>query len=255
MLTLRNIHFSYDREVLSGITLEVPAGVVVGLLGPNGAGKSTLLGVAYGALRPTSGEALIDGQPVSGLSRRSIARSIALVTQPGEVRFPLTALEYVLAGRFAHVSALGFDSPMDVEIASQALNATDAYPFAGRRFNELSTGERQRVVLARALAQEPRVLLLDEPTANVDLAHQVSLLKLLRSLATERDIGMLVVTHEINLAAELSDRVALLKAGRLIACGPPREVMTAELLSELFETPLVVDDHPQSGNPRVSLSL
>src|SRR6516165_9657659 len=119
MLTLRNIHFSYDREVLSGITLEVPAGVVVGLLGPNGAGKSTLLGVAYGALRPTSGEALIDGQPVSGLSRRSIARSIALVTQPGEVRFPLTALEYVLAGRFAHVSALGFDSPKDVEIASQ----------------------------------------------------------------------------------------------------------------------------------------
>jgi iron complex transport system ATP-binding protein len=142
-----------------------------------------------------------------------------------------------------------------VEIASQALNATDAYQFAGRRFNELSTGERQRVVLARAMAQEPRVLLLDEPTANVDLAHQVSLLKLLRSLAAERGIGMLVVTHEINLAAELADRVALLKAGRLMTCGTPREVMTAGLLSELFETPLVVDDHPQSGNPRVSLSL
>ncbi len=169
--------------VLSGITLEVGAKEVVCLLGPNGAGKSTLLAIAYGALHPGSGEALIDGRPVAVLSRRSIARSIALVTQPGEVRFPLTALEYVLAGRFAHVSALGFDSPADVEIASQALNATDAYQFAGRRFNELSTGERQRVVLARALAQEPRVLLLDEPTANVDLAHQVSLLKLLRSLA------------------------------------------------------------------------
>jgi iron complex transport system ATP-binding protein len=255
MLTLRNIHFSYDHEVLSGITLEVGAKEVVCLLGPNGAGKSTLLAIAYGALHPGSGEALIDGRPVAGLSRRSIARSIALVTQPGEVRFPLTALEYVLAGRFAHVSALGFDSPRDVEIASQALNATDAYQFAGRRFNELSTGERQRVVLARALAQEPRVLLLDEPTANVDLAHQVSLLKLLRSLAAERGIGMLVVTHEINLAAELADRVALLKGGRLMACGTPREVMTAGLLSELFETPLVVDDHPQSGNPRVSFSL
>jgi iron complex transport system ATP-binding protein len=255
MLALRNIHFRYDREVLSGITLEVPAKEVVCLLGPNGAGKSTLLGIAYGALHPASGEALIDGRPVAALSRRSIARSIALVTQPGEVRFPLTALEYVLAGRFAHVSALGFDSPRDVEIASQALNATDAYQFAARRFNELSTGERQRVVLARALAQEPRVLLLDEPTANVDLAHQVSLLKLLRSLAAERRIGMLVVTHEINLAAELADRVALLKGGRLMACGTPREVMTAALLSELFETPLVVDDHPQSGNPRVSLAL
>jgi len=255
MLTLPDIHFSYDHEVLSGITLDVGAKEVVCLLGPNGAGKSTLLAIAYGALHQVSGEALIDGRPVASLSRRSIARSIALVTQPGEVRFPLTALEYVLAGRFAHVSALGFDSPGDVEIASQALNATDAYQFAGRRFNELSTGERQRVVLARALAQEPRVLLLDEPTANVDLAHQVSLLKLLRSLAAERGIGMLVVTHEINLAAELADRVALLKGGRLMACGTPREVMTAGLLSELFETPLVVDDHPQSGNPRVSLSL
>jgi iron complex transport system ATP-binding protein len=255
MLSLRNIHFSYDHEVLSGITLEVSAKEVVCLLGPNGAGKSTLLAIAYGALLPGSGEALIDGRPVAGLSRRSIARSIALVSQPGEVRFPLTVLEYVLAGRFAHVSALGFDTPKDVEIASQALNATDAYQFAGRRFNELSTGERQRVVLARALAQEPRVLLLDEPTANVDLAHQVSLLKLLRWLAAERGIGMLVVTHEINLAAELADRVALLKGGRMMACGTPREVMTAGLLSELFETPLVVDDHPQSGNPRVSLSL
>ena len=255
MLSLRNVRFSYDREVLSGITLEVRASEVVCLLGPNGAGKSTLLAVAYGALRPVSGEALIDGKPVADLSRRSIARSIALVTQPAEVRFPLTALEYVLAGRFAHVSALGFDSPRDVEIASQALSATDAYQFAGRRFNELSTGERQRVVLARALAQEPRVLLLDEPTANVDLAHQVSLLKLLRSLSVERGIGMLVVTHEVNLAAELADRVALLKEGRLMACGTPREVMTAELLSELFETPLVVDDHPQSGNPRVSFTL
>ena len=175
-----------------------------------------------------------------------------MVAQQGEVRFPLTAIEYVLTGRFAHTAAIGFDSPQDVEIAMQALRDTDAEQFAHRRFNQLSSGERQRVVLARALAQQPRLLLLDEPTANADIAHQVSLLGLVRELTREKKLGALVVTHEINLAAEFADRVALIKNGCLVACGFPREVMTDESLSALFETPLLVDRHPQSGNPRVS---
>jgi iron complex transport system ATP-binding protein len=252
MLELREIHFRYEREVLCGVTLAVSAGEVMALLGPNGAGKSTLLSVAHGALRPQRGAVLFEGRPVASFSRREVARRMALVAQAGEVRFPLTALEYVLAGRFAHVNALGFDSPHDVAVALSALRATDGAQFAARRFNELSSGERQRVVLARALAQEPRLLLLDEPTANADIAHQISLLSLVGHLTRERQLGALVVTHEINLAAEFADRVALLKDGRLLACGKPREVMTADLLSQLFETPLFVDQHPQSGNPRVS---
>ncbi|MGH9833580.1 MAG: ABC transporter ATP-binding protein [Blastocatellia bacterium] len=252
MLQLRDVSFSYERPALSGVTLEIRAGELVALLGPNGAGKSTLLALALGALKPQSGEALFQGLPVAEFSRREIARRMAMVAQQGDVRFPLTAIEFVLAGRFAHTSAIGFDSPQDVEIAMQALCDTDAEQFAHRRFNQLSSGERQRVVLARALAQQPRLLLLDEPTANADIAHQISLLGLVRELTREKKLGALVVTHEINLAAEFADRVALIKNGCLVACGAPREVMTDESLSALFETPLLVDRHPQSGNPRVS---
>jgi iron complex transport system ATP-binding protein len=177
---------------------------------------------------------------------------MALVAQQADIRFPMSALEYVLTGRYAYTNAMGFDSPRDVEIAMRALGDTDAAQFANRRFNELSSGERQRVALARALAQQPRFLLLDEPTANADIAHQLSLLDLTRDLARGRDIGALIVTHEINLAAEFADRIALIKEGRLVACGAPGQALAADLLSALFETPLFVDRHPHSGKPRVS---
>jgi iron complex transport system ATP-binding protein len=254
MLELRDIHFSYARAVLAGVTVEVRAGEMLALLGSNGAGKSTLLNIAAGLLRPQRGAALCDGREVGSMSRREAARRIALVTTANEVRFPLTSLEYTLAGRYAHANVIGFDGPRDVEIALDSLRATDAEQFAARRFNELSSGERQRVALARALAQEPALLLLDEPTANVDIAHQISLLELVYGLTRERRLGALIVTHEINLAAEFADRVALLKDGRLLAYGAVREIMTTELLSACFETPLLVDVHPQSGNPRVSLT-
>src|SRR5262245_14960217 len=252
MLELRNVSFSYDRPVPRGISLEICDGEILALLGPNGAGKSTLLGLAHGALKPTEGEVLFDGQAIAKLSRREVAQRMALVAQAGELRFPLTALEFVLTGRFAHTAALGFDSPRDVEIAIRCLQETDAAQFSDRRFNDLSSGERQRVVLARALAAEPRLLLLDEPTANADIAHQLSLLGFVRALTRRKKIGALIVTHEINLAAEFADRVALLKNGVLLDCGQPQQVMTDYLLSHLFDTPLAVDLHPQSGNPRVS---
>jgi iron complex transport system ATP-binding protein len=223
----------------------------VALLGPNGSGKSTLLSIAIGALKPDSGDVLFDGEPIAGFSRREIAQRVALVAEQGAIRFPMTALEYVLTGRYAYTTALGFDSPGDAEIAMQSLVAADAAQFAGRRFNQLSSGERQRVALARSLAQQPRLLLLDEPTANADIAHQLSLLELVRSLTREQGLGALIVTHEINLAAEFAGRIALIKDGRLAACGATREVMNAETLSELFETPLFVDRHPLSGSPVV----
>lgn len=263
-LTIRDLHFGYrHRPVLSGVSLEVRAGEVVALLGPNGTGKSTLIAVAHGALQPSAGEVLFDGKPVGEFSRRELAHRIAVVAQSSELRFPLTALEYVLTGRFGHsegmASAFGFDSSEDVELAMQALVETDAAQFASRHFNELSSGERQRVVLARALAQQAKLLLLDEPTANADIAHQVSLLNLVRTLTRQRglsdSLGALVVTHEINLAAEFADRVALLKDGKLLACGAPTKVMTSEWLEKLFETSLLVDSHPVSGNPRVSWTV
>ncbi|HKX28399.1 MAG TPA: ABC transporter ATP-binding protein [Blastocatellia bacterium] len=252
MLELRQIDFGYRRCIISGVTLEVHPGELVALLGPNGSGKSTLLNLANGALKPERGEVLFEGRPVLSMSRREVARNMALVTQSGEVRFPLTALEYALAGRFAHAGAAGFDTPRDIEIALQALRDTDAIQFAERRFNELSSGEQQRVVLARALAQEPRLLLLDEPTANADLKHQFSILKFVHDLTRENRFGALIVTHEINLAAQFADRIVLLSEGRLLATGTPEAVMTADLLSQLFGTPLLIDQHPHSGRPRIS---
>lgn len=252
LLRLRNISFSYQHPVLSNITLEVKAGEVLALLGQNGAGKSTLLAIASGTLIPQSGEVWLIDQPMDQFSRREIARQIGYVAQAGELHFPLTALEYVMAGRFARVTAFGFDSPREVESAMNALAATDAAHFASRLFDELSSGERQRVVLARALAQEPQVLLLDEPTVNLDLSHQSMLLTLVRRLARERQIGVVVVTHEINLAAEFADRIALLKNGALLDCGAPHEVLTEKLLSEVFNAALIVDTNPRSGKPRVT---
>jgi iron complex transport system ATP-binding protein len=155
MLELREISFCYQRPVISGVSLEVKSGEIVALLGPNGAGKSTLLAIACGTLKPQQGDVLFEKRPLVDFSRREIARTIALVVQAGEIRFPLTALEYVLAGRFAHTSALGFDSKDDVEIAMKSLTEMDALQFSAVRFNELSSGERQRIVLARAMAQEP----------------------------------------------------------------------------------------------------
>jgi iron complex transport system ATP-binding protein len=255
MLQLRDIHFSYPNqrplETVSGVTLDVQAGEMVALLGPNGSGKSTLLSLAIGAMKPDGGDVLFDGEPVAGFSRREIARRMAMVAEQGSVRFPMTALEYVLTGRYAYGAGLGFDSSKDVEIAMQSLDAADAARFAHRRFNQLSSGERQRVTLARSLAQQPRLLLLDEPTANADIAHQLSLLDLVRRLTREREMGALIVTHEINLAAEFADRMALIKDGRLLACGATRETLTAETLSELFDVPLFVDRHPMSGSPVV----
>lgn len=252
LLELREVYFSYDQPVLSGVTLDVCAGEIVALLGPNGAGKSTLLNLAHGLLQPQRGAVWLNGQSLARWSRREIARRLALVTQQSELRFPLTVLEFTLAGRFAHARGFGFEAERDLAVAWEALQATDAARFAERLFNELSSGEQQRVVLARALAQEPRLLLLDEPTANADLAHQISLLELVQRLTRARELGVLLVTHEINLAAEFADRVALLKDGCLLASGAPSTVLTEKLLSETFATPLLVDTHPQSGRPRIS---
>ena len=252
LLAFDEVHFGYDRPVLAGVTLEVRAGELVALLGTNGAGKSTLLQMSCGALSPQRGTVRFADEPLATLARRDIARRIALVAPASDLRFPLTALEYVLTGRFAHARAFGFDSASDIELALAALRDTDAAQFATRRFNQLSSGERQRVVLARALAQQPQMLLLDEPTANADLAHQVALLAHVQRLTRARNLGALLVTHEINLAAEFADRVALLHAGQLAACGTPAEVLTEARLTEVFATPLLVDRHPQSGKPRVS---
>jgi iron complex transport system permease protein len=253
-LRLQDLRFSYDHEILTDINLEVRVGEIVALLGPNGAGKSTLLNLAAGKLQPQTGEIFLQERPLTEFSRREVAQQIALVAQANDLHFPMTALEYVLAGRFANTSGIGFDSPGDIAIALQSLSATDTAQFSARPFNQLSSGEKQRVVLARALAQLPSLLLLDEPTANLDLAHQITLLQLVRRLTREQHLGALFVTHEINLAAEFADRIALLKDGKILACGTPNEMLTADSLQQVFGTLLHVTTHPHSGKPLITLT-
>ena len=253
MLEVRDIRFNYSDPVLKGISFQVERGEVLGVLGPNGAGKSTLLKILVGLLRPAGGGVWLNGQPLLKLSRRQAARQIGYVPQETSIRFPLTALEFVLQGRFAQGRLIGFESSEDLAEAERAMALTETGSFAARPVGELSGGERQRVMLARALASRPQILILDEPVANLDISHQVKLLDLVRHLAVEEKMAAVVVTHELNLAAEFATRVLLLSSGSMQACGAPEDVMTEANLQSVFGAELLVDANPVSGAPRITI--
>ena len=253
MLEARRVTVNYGpREAVADVSLRAEPGEIIAIIGPNGAGKSTLLRTLNASLRATRGEVLLDGKPLRSLARRAIARRIAVVAQEADLRFPVTVMEFVLGGRYAWSSAWGWETDRDVEIARGILGETELENFATRLMSELSGGERQRAVLARALATEAKVLLLDEPTANLDLAHQATMLRLVRGRCDKRESAAVVVTHDVNLAAEFSDRVLLLKNGREIATGTPSRVLNAQLLRTVFGLEVLVDAHPITGAPRIT---
>ncbi len=253
MLDVKNISVSFsDRKVIDGVSLVANSGEIVALLGPNGAGKTTLIRSLNGTVPIHSGEIVLDGVPLQKLSRREIAKNISVVAQENETKFPITVMEFVLAGRFARGAAFGWETAEDVEAAGRALNQCDLGDFGGRIMNELSGGERQRVVLARALAAETRVLLLDEPTANLDLAHQALMFKLVRERCRDCGVAAIVITHDLNLASGFADRVLLLKDGEVVAGGTPREVLTAENVQKVYNVRVLLDENPASGKVRVT---
>ena len=255
MLEARDLTIKYDERVaVADVSLALRAGEVTAIIGPNGAGKSTLLRALNGQVRHATGVVLLDGQPIEKLSRRSIGRRIAVVAQEAELRFPVTVLEFVLGGRFAWAgnAGWGWETDRDLRIAEAVVNETELSELSGRLMNELSGGERQRAVLARALATEAAFLLLDEPTANLDLSHQATLLTLVRKRCDEHSAAALVITHDINLAAQFADQILLMKRGKVIEAGPPRRVLTPELLREVFEVTVLVDAHPVTNAPRVT---
>lgn len=253
MLEANHITVNYgQREAVKDVSVSLSGGEVLAVIGPNGAGKSTLLGVLNGRIAPSSGQVLLNGNPLSTYARRVVARHIAVVAQEAELRFPVTVMEFVIGGRYAFASAWGWESEHDVKIAEMILNETELRGFESRLMTELSGGERQRAVLGRALATEARVLLLDEPTANLDLAHQATMLRLVRDRCNQRQTAAAVVTHDVNLAAQFADRVLLMKHGRQIALGPCREILTPELLRAVFDVQILVDAHPVTGAPRIT---
>jgi len=221
------------RRVLDGASLALAFGEVLVLAGRNGAGKTTLLRVATGLAVPSAGRVVLAGRALAELPRAEIARSVALVPQDTHVPFPFSAFEIVLMGRAPHLGAFGFESREDRRIASACLERLGIAALAARGIDELSGGERQLVTIARALAQEPRVLLLDEPTAHLDLAHRLALEALLRDLAREGKAALLV-SHDLAGAARVADRIALLASGRVLASGTAREVLRPELMREAF---------------------
>jgi len=253
MLEARKISVNYDeREAVTDVSLRADAGKLIAVIGPNGAGKSTVLRALNGSVGVSRGEVMLDERRIDSYARRAVARQIAVVAQEADLRFPVTVMEFVLGGRYAWSKPSGWETERDIEIAHSVLRESALEDFADRLMNELSGGERQRVILARALATDAKILLLDEPTANLDLAHQATMLTLVRARCDRGDTAAVVVTHDVNLAAEFADEVMLLEKGRTIEVGPPREVLTPELLGRVFELRVLVDAHPISGAPRIT---
>ena len=241
------LRFSYGRApVLDDVSLGVAAGEMLGVIGPNGSGKSTLLRLLSGVLGPAAGEVQLHGRPLAQYSRRQLGRLIAVVPQDTLIEFPFSVTEVVLMGRSPHLGGFAFEGERDLEIAHAAMRRTGVLELAERSILEISGGERQRVILARALAQEAPIMLLDEPGAFLDIRHEVEIYDLLQDL--QRD-GKSIVTvlHDLNLAALYCDRVALLRAGRLFRCGTPAEVITYGAMTEVFETEVYVDLNDITG--------
>ena len=255
MLEAQNLTVAYDHRIaVADVSLSLKPADIIAVLGPNGAGKSTLLRTLNGQLPRASGSVLLDGEPIERLNRRTISRRIAVVAQEAELRFPVSVLEFVLGGRFAWAthSGWGWETERDLHVADSVLRETELSDLTSRLMNELSGGERQRALMARALATEAPILLLDEPTANLDLSHQATLLSLVRSRCDQHQAAALVVTHDINLAAEFADYILLMKRGRTVHSGRPQKVLTPEILEAVFEIKVLVDAHPVNGGPRVT---
>ena len=245
MLTIDSLHVSYgQRGVLHGISLEVHSGEVLALIGPNGAGKSTLVRAASGVIPVERGTVKANGVDLLKLPPVQRARYLAVVPQAVSLPPAFTTWETVLLGRTPYLNFLGQVSSKDEEIARTALARVDALDLSERRVGELSGGEQQRVLLSRALAQSTPILLLDEPTSNLDLHYQVSFMAMVRSLAKQDNLAVMVAIHDLNLAALYSDRVALLVAGRIQAVGKPSDVLTPEHISAAYHLPVQVITHP-----------
>lgn len=253
MLKVQNISAGYgSRDILRDISFEVPEGRITALLGANGAGKTTLLRTLNRTLETRSGEVFLADMPLSEMSRRDIARGIAVVAQENETSFPVTVQEFVLSGRFAHGSTFGWETVADLSAAETGLDVCELADMRDRLMNELSGGERQRVLLARALATEARVLLLDEPTANLDLSHQAMMFRLVNERSKGCGGSAVVITHDLNLASEFADEILLLKKGEIAAQGPPGKVLTADLIRSVFGVDVLLDSNPGTGNVRVT---
>jgi len=252
MLEVENISYSYgNHRALDGVSLSVRTGEILVLIGPNGSGKTTLIRALSGALPGYHGEVMVGDSSLNKLAITERARLLAVVPQARSLPPAFTVFECVLMGRTPYLGWLGHTHENDIQHVWSALEQTGCLELAERPVGELSGGEQQRVLLARALAQDTHVLLLDEPTTHLDLHHQAALLNLLRALVQRQNLAVLMVLHDLNLASLYSDRVALLVDGQLRATGTPEQVLTEENISQVYRLPIHIIPHPDYGSPLV----
>ena len=254
VLSLERVSWRYGSHwALRDVTLGIGDGELMGILGPNGSGKTTLLKVVDRVLEPQEGTVLLRGRAVQSYSRSGLAREMAMVPQENHFQFAFSCLEVVLMGRFAHMGLFQFEGDHDMAVALEAMEAAHCVDLADRPINQLSGGEKQRVLLARALAQEPKLILLDEPTSFLDLRFKKEIFELLSSLKKERRLSLMIVSHDIDLSARYCDRIVLMDRGRVYAKGKPGEVLTASNVEAVYGCAVSVDDNPATGTPRVSI--
>ncbi len=252
MLEARRVTAGYGPKVIvADVSLRVTAGEFFGLIGPNGSGKTTLLRAFSREILPMKGEIIVGGKDARAIPPRTFARTVAVVSQAAPV-VDMTVGEFVLLGRLPYFGDLQFiEAPRDRAVADKSMKLTDVYRLRDKPVDQLSGGERQLAGIARALAQEPRLLLLDEPTAHLDIAHQVAVMDLLRKLVRELKLAVVMVLHDLNLASEYCDRVALVSDGAIFRVGTPAEVVDYKVIEEVYKTVVVVSKNPVSGKPYV----
>jgi len=246
-----NLTFAYkDRPVLDGVSLSVERGEMVGILGPNGSGKTTLLKIFSAVLRGR-GDVKVNGRSIETYGKRELSRLFAMVPQESQILFPYTVAEIVLMGRSSYHSPLALEGKKDLEVARASMELTDSQPFSDRYLHELSGGEKQRVIIARALAQEPQILLLDEPSAFLDLKHQVQVFELMRRLNREHTLTIVAALHDLNLAALFFRRLVMLRDGRVYRDGSPKEVLTEKTIEEVYGIQVRVEPDPSGEKPQL----
>jgi iron complex transport system ATP-binding protein len=252
MLKIHNLSVYYgERQVLRDVALGIHSGEVVALIGPNGAGKSTLIRAVSGVIPVRDGRIRVNGTDVTSLSSMQRARQISVVPQAVSMPPAFTVWETVLLGRTPYLNFLGQTSATDEALARRALEQVDMLPLRESRMDQISGGEQQRVLLARALAQATPILLMDEPTAHLDLRHQIDLLKLIVAQVREKNLTVLIALHDLNLASMFADRIAIIENGQVCVAGSPGETLTAEILRSVYHLPVHIVQHPESGVPLI----
>ncbi len=253
-ISVQHLQHAFDgRTVIDDLTFEVSAGEFFIIIGPNGSGKTTLLKLMVGLLPLKDGRIHLLAKALDEYNAKGLAQKIAYVPQNVPVEFPFSVTQVVLMGRSPHLGVLGFEGKEDLNLAHEAMTITDVAHLADRRLDQLSGGEQQRVFIARAICQQPAILLLDEPTAALDLSHQIRLMDLLEHLKAEKGVTIVMVSHDLNMAAMYADQLLLISKGRIARTGPPEAVIDYDLLEEVYGCKLLVDKSPLGDYPRVHL--